>query len=77
LLLSHLDTFTLCEEDSERWCKGQLIDLNQAISSSKEISLFTPEHYLATYGAGQTFLGISILYERNEILKLKPKIVLV
>ena len=77
LLLSHLDTFTLCQEDSERWCQGQLIDLNQAISSSQEISLFTPEHYLATYGAAQTFLGISILYERNEILKLKPKLVLV
>jgi tRNA pseudouridine55 synthase len=77
LLLSHLDTFTVCEDDSERWCQGQLIDLSQAVSSSNEIATFIPEHYLATYGAEGTFLGMSILYERDGILKLKPKIVLV
>jgi tRNA pseudouridine55 synthase len=77
LLLSHLDTFTLCKDDSERWCQGQLIDLSQAVSSSNEIATFVPEHYLATYGVEGTFLGMSILYERNGILKLKPKIVLI
>ncbi len=77
LLLNHLDAFVLSVDDSKRWCQGQLIDLNQALGSSKVISVFTPEHYLLTYGAEQTFLGISVLYERDEILKLKPKIVLV
>jgi tRNA pseudouridine55 synthase len=77
LLLGHLDTFTLCEDDSERWCQGQLIDLDRAVSSSNEISRFIPEYYLATYGTKGSFLGMSILYERNGIFKLKPKIVLV
>ena len=75
LLLSHLDTATLTSDDSQRWCQGQLVDLSQAVTSSK--SAFTDEHYLTVYAADGTFLGISVLYERNEVLKLKPKVVLV
>ncbi len=75
LILNHLDYVTLSKEDSKRWCQGQLIDLSQKISSNREISIFTPELYIVTYSADQVLLGISILYERNEVLKLKPKIV--
>lgn len=75
LILNHLDTVTLTGEDSRRWCQGQLVDLSQAIKSNREISMFTPDHYLTTYSAEQVLLGISILYQREEILKLKPKIV--
>ena len=75
LLLSHLDTATLSLDDSQRWCQGQLVDLSQAIDSSKEFE-FADENYLSVYAADGTFLGIGILYERNEVLKLKPKIVL-
>jgi len=74
-LLGHLDTVTLSEDDSQKWCQGQLVDLSQGIHHSREISAFSPEHYLVTYGIDRTFLGVSILYERLEVLKLKPKIV--
>lgn len=75
VILSHLDHATLTSEDARRWCQGQLIDLSQALSTSREISVHSPEHYLVTYADDQTFLGISVLYQRQEILKLKPKIV--
>jgi tRNA pseudouridine55 synthase len=76
VLLGHLDTVSLTAEDSLCWCQGQLVDLSQAVDSSNQIATFIPEHYLVTYGIDRTFLGMSTLYERNEILKLKPKIVL-
>lgn len=75
-LLLNLDTITLAEDDAHKWCQGQLVDLTQAIDCSREISKFIPKHYLVTYGTDRSFLGISILYERLEVLKLKPKIVL-
>ncbi len=75
LILNHLDAVTLTDEDAQRWCQGQLVDLNQAVTSSREITAFYPECYLVTYSARGTFLGISILFKRNEILKLKPKVV--
>ncbi len=75
LILNHLNSVTLASEDSQRWCQGQLVDLSQAINSDREIFIFTPEHYLVTYSVDQVFLGISVLYQRHEILKLKPKIV--
>ena len=76
LLLKHLDSVTLTLDDSQRWCQGQLVDLSQAIESSYKLAS-TEEHYLTVYAVDKTFLGISVLYERNEVLKLKPKIVLV
>ena len=75
LVLSHLDNVSLNADDSQRWCQGQLVDLCQAINCSNKISTFTAEHYLVTYQEDKIFLGISILYERNKVLKLKPKIV--
>lgn len=77
LLLSHLNRVTLGEDDAKKWCQGQLVDLSQAIAISRAIAEFTAEYYLVTYDTAGTFLGISILYEREAILKLKPKIVLV
>ncbi|MEM8673237.1 MAG: tRNA pseudouridine(55) synthase TruB [Cyanobacteria bacterium P01_G01_bin.67] len=74
-ILSHLDYVTLTSEDSRRWCQGQLVDLNQALTINREIFVHSPEHYLVTYAEDLTFLGISILYQRQETLKLKPKIV--
>jgi tRNA pseudouridine55 synthase len=76
ILLTHLDTVSLSQSDSLNWCQGQLVDLSQGVDISNQITTFIPEHYLATYNIDRTFLGISILYKRNEILKLKPKIVL-
>ena len=76
LLLGHLNAITLSQEDSLKWCQGQLVDLSQGFNFSQSISKFTDEYYLVTYGSDRTLLGISILYERLEVLKLKPKIVL-
>ncbi|MEL7007356.1 MAG: tRNA pseudouridine(55) synthase TruB [Cyanobacteria bacterium J06643_13] len=77
LLLSHLNRVTLGEDDARKWCQGQLVDLSQAIAISRAIAEFTAEYYLVTYDTAGTFLGMSILYEREAVLKLKPKIVLV
>ncbi|MEL6909429.1 MAG: tRNA pseudouridine(55) synthase TruB [Cyanobacteria bacterium J06598_4] len=77
LLLSHLNRVTLGEDDAKKWCQGQLVDLSQAIAISRAIAEFTAEYYLVTYDTAGTFLGMSILYEREAVLKLKPKIVLV
>lgn len=76
VVLSHLDYVTLTKEDAQRWCQGQLVDLSQVLIVKEAISIYKPEHYIVTYNEDQTiFLGISILYQRQEILKLKPKIV--
>lgn len=74
LVLGHLDAVTLTENDSQLWCQGQLVDLAQAKTAS-HLSASNRESYLTTYSKDQTFLGISILYERDNILKIKPKIV--
>ncbi len=75
LLLSHLKTVTLKEAESIRWCQGQLIDLVEATTSMPPSAL-EENSYLVTYQEDQTFLGVSILIKRNDIFKLKPKIVL-
>lgn len=76
VVLSHLDYVTLTKDDVKRWCQGQLVDLSQALIVKEAISIYKPEHYIVTYNEDQTiFLGISVLYQRQEILKLKPKIV--
>ena len=74
LVLSHLDAVRLGDRDSQLWCQGQLIDLDNARTNS-DLTL-NHDSYLATY-QDDTFLGISILYERNDVLKVKPKIVCV
>ena len=76
LLLDHLTSVTLDPDYARRWCHGQLVDLSQSLTLSKEITVFKAEHYLATYRSDRTFLGISVLYEREGILKLKPKLVI-
>lgn len=73
LLLNHLTSVTLNEDDARRWCQGQLVDLVRAVAVSQEIPVFVAEHYLVTYQDDCTFLGISILYEREGVLKIKPK----
>ena len=75
LVLNHLDAVTLEEAESIRWCQGQLIDLTKA-TTSVQPSACKENSYLVTYQADRTFLGISILIKRNDIFKLKPKIVL-
>ena len=76
LLLSHLNAVTLTEDDAQKWCQGQLVDLSRGINQRFKIDTFIPEYYLVVYGIDRTFLGVSILYERLEVLKLTPKIVL-
>lgn len=77
LLLAHLDSVTLTYKDSAFFCQGQLIDLGQATASSKEVPLLDRDSYIIIYSATGAVLGISILIERNDILKIKPKIVFV
>jgi tRNA pseudouridine55 synthase len=74
-VLNHLDSVILVKDDCRRWCQGQLVDLSQAKTNSS-ISVLNQENYLATYADTGTFLGISLLIERDNILKIKPKIVL-
>ena len=73
LVLNHLNAVYLSDRDSQLWCQGQLIDLDKAQTNSNLTSI---DSYLVTY-RDDVFLGISILYERNEVLKIKPKIVCV
>lgn len=73
-ILSYLNTVTLTDDDASKWCQGQLIDLTQATASST-VAMIDKDSYLVTYSQDRAFLGISILYERNNVLKLKPKIV--
>ena len=72
-ILSHLNTVTLTDDDASKWCQGQLVDLSQAIANSN-LTNCDRDSYLITYSE-ERFLGISLLYERNNILKIKPKIV--
>lgn len=72
-ILNHLGSVTLEEDDSRRWCQGQLVDLAQAKTVSN-LTVLERGNYLVTHSA-TAFLGISILFERDNILKLKPKIV--
>ena len=74
LVLNHLDAVYLSDRDSQLWCQGQLIDLDKAQTDSN--LTLKQDCYLGTY-KNNTFLGISILYERNDVLKIKPKIVCV
>ena len=71
--LHHLNSVTLTETDARKWCQGQLVDLARAIVSQP--SILDQNSYLATHSEDGTFLGVSTLYERNNILKIKPKIV--
>lgn len=75
LMLNHLDSVTLAAGESIRWCQGQLIDLAEA-TTCMQLFAIKENSYLVTYRADQAFLGISILIQRDNIFKLKPKIVL-
>ena len=72
-LVLNLDAVYLSARDSQLWSQGQLIDLDKAQTNN---DLTSSDSYLVTY-RNDIFLGISILYERNDVLKIKPKIVCV
>ena len=72
-LVLNLDAVYLSDRDSQLWSQGQLIDLDKAQTNN---DLTSSDSYLVTY-RNDIFLGISILYERNDVLKIKPKIVCV
>ncbi len=74
VILNYLDSVILADDDCQRWCQGQLIDLSQAQINSS-VSALNQNNYVATYAATGTFLGISLLIERNDTLKIKPKTV--
>lgn len=71
--LNHLNAVTLTETDTRKWCQGQLVDLDRAIAHKSHT--LDRNDYLTTHSVNGTFLGISMLYERDNILKIKPKIV--
>lgn len=73
-VLQHLGNATLDLDSTKRWCQGQLIDFSEAIAQNS-ISESSEGDYITTYDLNGTFLGISILFQRNEIMKIKPKIV--
>ena len=73
-VLQHLGSATLDLDSTKRWCQGQLIDFSEAIAQNS-ISGSSEGDYITTYDLNGTFLGISILFQRNEIMKIKPKIV--
>lgn len=80
LLLNHLNSVTLMDDDSKLWCQGQLVDLNQTKATKIEalVSAENSENnYVITYSPTGVFLGISILIELNSVVKIKPKIVFV
>ena len=75
LLLNHLDFVTLAAAEEKCWYQGQLIDLSQAISCSRDKSAVNLDGYIISYSATKAFLGIGILIERHNVIKIKPKIV--
>ena len=75
LVLQHLAGVTVDRDSRKRWCQGQLIDLSEAISTQNFAPEISEGEYISTYSLDREFLGISILFKRNEIMKIKPKIV--
>ena len=75
-VLRDSSSVTLSAESAKLWCQGQLVDLVEAVASEKVTSL-EPDSYIVTYQENKSFLGISVLFERNNIPKIKPKIVCV
>lgn len=73
-VLRDSSSVTLTQESAKLWSQGQLVDLSQAVSSH-EIPTIEQNGHIVTYQEDRTFLGISILFERNDIVKIKPKIV--
>ena len=73
-IFRHLASVTLSKESAKLWCQGQLIDLSEAIATS-QISALNQGDYIVAYDEAQIFLGMSILFQLNDILKIKPKIV--
>ena len=76
LVLAHLGRVTLTPNSARLWGQGQLIDLSEAIALERLDSIKIGD-YIVAYAEDETFLGISILFQRNDIMKIKPKIVCV
>ena len=74
--LNHLSSTTLAKDSAKRWCQGQLVDLSEAMTIN-QMSQLTEGDYITTYSEDRTFLGISTIFQRHNILKIKPKIVCV
>ncbi len=75
-VLRHLPSVILQESETILWCQGQLIDLSKAEAKNNSLSL-SENSYLVTYKQDDVFLGISILINRNDVFKIKPKVVCV
>ena len=73
-ILSHLGRVTLSQKSAQLWCQGQLVDLDRAIATHN-ISELEEGDYMVVNDSDRTFLGMSILFQRDNILKIKPKIV--
>ena len=73
-ILSHLGRAILTQESAKLWCQGQLVDLSEAIATEGRSELRKGE-YMVVCNSDRTFLGMSVLFQRNDVLKIKPKIV--
>ena len=73
-VLSHLPRVTLSQESTRLWCQGQLVDFDRAIATHN-ISELIEGDYMVIDTSDRTFIGISILFQRDNVLKIKPKIV--
>ena len=73
-ILSHLGRVILSPESAKLWCQGQLVDLSQAIAVERTTELSEGD-YIVVLMRDRTFLGMSVLFKYNNVLKIKPKIV--
>ena len=73
-VLRNASRVTLSRDSGKIWCQGQLVDLSEAVASS-QLPAVEDDSFVVTYREDSIFLGISVLFERNNILKIKPKIV--
>ena len=73
-ILSHMGNVTLAEESVKPWCQGQLVDLSEAMATN-QIAALDEGDYIVVYDKDKTFLGISVLFQLDNIMKIKPKIV--
>ena len=73
-ILSHLGRVILTRESAKLWCQGQLVDLSEAIATER-ISELNEGDYMVVLTGDRSFLGMSVLFQRNNVLKIKPKIV--
>ncbi len=82
LPLQNLKSVTLSPTEAQRWCQGQKIPLDLALTKSEEAPAFQAGVSLTAlavrvYQAETAFLGIGELENSGEVQVLSPKVVLI